>query len=369
MHQMRYLFFYLFIVVNFLFTPSSVANDLYPDDPEFELMDGDYDEIIHYDPLIFIDDSLQEKSKERLVHIVQEIKAFQKESKKVTIFIEGHTEPSTLLDDIKVTKSREYAQSVKEFIVENNVSNVEIIVSAQGDKKPYFTEILEDIKKLSNRVMVSLYMTTPQDGDGDGVYSDKDKCPFTKVGVYVGADGCAVRNIIALVAGKKEHSAIIVSTKKGEVVVDTPNSIVAIESADKAPTQPLLLNQQEIEHFFGDIAKESSIDKESKFTLFFDDVNLLENSQSELEKLFKTLRERKSLPYVQIIGHTDTKGSDAFNKALGLKRARLVRNIIINENIPLLKLDISSYGEANPLVKTADGVAEKLNRRVEIFIH
>jgi len=369
MQHIRGLYLHILFVPLFLFSSCLQANDLFYDNPEFDLAKGDYDEIIHYDPLIFVENKIEDKSAKKLQKIVQDIKKFQNESKKITIFIEGHTAPSNLSKEEKIAKSREYALNVENYLLENNVTNAKIILSARGDENPYFTDILEDIKKLSNRVMLSLYMVVPDDADGDGIYSDKDKCPFTKLGVYVGEDGCPVKNIIALVAGAKKNTAIIVSTKKAKVLVDTVDSIVAIESADKAPTPPVVVDKKDIEKFFGEIAVNDDDMQASKYLFYFEGVKVLDEPKNKLKEMLDLLRNSKTLPYVKIIGHTDKKGTDAYNKALGLKRARIIRNIIVNEQIPVLKIDVESYGEANPIIKTADDVPQKLNRRVEVFIH
>ncbi|WP_457747571.1 OmpA family protein [Sulfurimonas sp.] len=369
MQEMRTMFLQLVLLIGVLLTPAYLlANKLFDNNPEFELANGDYNEIIHYDPLIFLDNKLENKSEQKLKEIVQEIKQFQNESKKVTIFIEGNTQTSKLTQEQKITKSQEYALYVKKYLVENNITDAKMILSARGDKNPYFTDIVEDVNKLSNRVMLSLYMLVPNDNDGDGVYSDKDKCPFSKYGTYVGENGCAVKNIIALVQGEKTDTAIVVSTKKASVVVNKINNLVAIEAKNKAPIPPVYVEKEDIEKYFGEVAKQHG-PKEMKYLFYFDGTKILDEPKNKLQEMLQRLRNEKSLPYIQIIGHTDKKGNDAYNQALGLKRARIIENIILNAKIPVLKMDVESYGEANPIIKTADGMPQKLNRRVEVFIH
>ena len=69
---------------------------------------------------------------------------------------------------------------------------------------------------------------------------------------------------------------------------------------------------------------------------------------------------------VVITGHTDRQGSDADNEALSLRRANSVRQILLTAGFPSERMDTVGRGEREPLVPTADGVAEARNRRVEV---
>ena len=67
-------------------------------------------------------------------------------------------------------------------------------------------------------------------------------------------------------------------------------------------------------------------------------------------------------------GHTDTTGSPAYNMALSLRRANTVKDALVKEGVPAAAITSTGVGEANLLVKTADGVREPQNRRVEIVV-
>ena len=68
-----------------------------------------------------------------------------------------------------------------------------------------------------------------------------------------------------------------------------------------------------------------------------------------------------------VIGHTDTSGSDAYNKKLADRRANAVIAALKKAGV---KARISKVvaGERDPKVKTKDGVRKGVNRRVEIAI-
>src|SRR5258706_15532069 len=67
-------------------------------------------------------------------------------------------------------------------------------------------------------------------------------------------------------------------------------------------------------------------------------------------------------------GHTDTSGPEAYNMALSLRRANAVKDALVREGVPAQAITVIGRGESGLLVKTADGVREPQNRRVEIVI-
>ena len=76
----------------------------------------------------------------------------------------------------------------------------------------------------------------------------------------------------------------------------------------------------------------------------------------------------RPVPDVLVIGHTDTVGSDAVNDALSRQRAEVVRKALIARGIAAENIVVVGRGKREPIVPTADGVAEPRNRRVEIIV-
>ena len=71
---------------------------------------------------------------------------------------------------------------------------------------------------------------------------------------------------------------------------------------------------------------------------------------------------------VVVIGHTDTMGSRPANFDLGLKRAVMVRNLLSGAGLDSARIEVSSLGETDLLVKTPDETPEPRNRRVDIVV-
>jgi outer membrane protein OmpA-like peptidoglycan-associated protein len=51
-----------------------------------------------------------------------------------------------------------------------------------------------------------------------------------------------------------------------------------------------------------------------------------------------------------------------------MKRARAVKTLLEEEGVDFERLETDSHGEGNPLIETADNVAEPRNRRVEVIV-
>jgi len=105
------------------------------------------------------------------------------------------------------------------------------------------------------------------------------------------------------------------------------------------------------------------------FLLYFleDSDEFTPESKVELARVLAELRENDS-PDVLVIGHTDRLASDEYNDRLSLQRADRVRGELVRLGIPPARIQTAGRGEREPLVGTADGVAEPSNRRVEINV-
>ncbi len=71
---------------------------------------------------------------------------------------------------------------------------------------------------------------------------------------------------------------------------------------------------------------------------------------------------------VEIEGHTDRSGSQAYNARLSERRARVVRDELIRLGVAASLISIEARGESEPAVATPDGAREPLNRRTEVVI-
>ncbi|MCL2331380.1 MAG: OmpA family protein [Proteobacteria bacterium] len=97
----------------------------------------------------------------------------------------------------------------------------------------------------------------------------------------------------------------------------------------------------------------------------FDKAIIRPEYESIIRKLAQTCRENQNVK-VTVVGHTDTVGSAAYNFALGGKRAKAVRQILINYGIPASQIVTVSAGEKDLKVPTGDNVPNAKNRRAVV---
>ncbi len=71
---------------------------------------------------------------------------------------------------------------------------------------------------------------------------------------------------------------------------------------------------------------------------------------------------------IHVVGHTDTSGSSESNQSLSVNRAASVGGYIAQNGVPSTRIRQEGRGERELAVRTADGVKEARNRRVDIVL-
>jgi OOP family OmpA-OmpF porin len=66
---------------------------------------------------------------------------------------------------------------------------------------------------------------------------------------------------------------------------------------------------------------------------------------------------------IGIVGHTDTSGSSAYNQGLSVRRANVVKDVLVQMGARPEAIQASGLGESDLAVQTGDGVREPKNRR------
>ena len=96
----------------------------------------------------------------------------------------------------------------------------------------------------------------------------------------------------------------------------------------------------------------------------FDQFNLSEVSKDKIKKFLNNYG--SDINEYLVIGHTDTKGTNKYNLSLSIKRAEVVKEILINYGINQSSIKILGKGEESLAVDTPDDTKQPANRRVEI---
>lgn len=71
---------------------------------------------------------------------------------------------------------------------------------------------------------------------------------------------------------------------------------------------------------------------------------------------------------IRVQGHTDERGSDEYNLALGQRRASAVKRYLIDHGIAESRIETVTYGEERPVAQGSDESAYAQNRRAEFEI-
>ena len=65
-------------------------------------------------------------------------------------------------------------------------------------------------------------------------------------------------------------------------------------------------------------------------------------------------------------GHTDARGTDAYNQKLSERRANAVREVLVNQyGVDASRVNAVGYGESRPVADNASDTGRAINRRVE----
>ena len=148
-----------------------------------------------------------------------------------------------------------------------------------------------------------------------------------------------MHDIYNLLTEEEKNEAAKVT--KQEVEEDnTPQVVIVTENEKKEVMQ--------IIYFDFDNSKLSAV---SKNTLF----NFLDKNKKKLSR------------YI-IFGHTDTKGSSKYNMDLSIKRAKSVKQALLDHGITPDDISVLGKGENELAIDTPDNTKHPANRRAEVKI-
>lgn len=99
----------------------------------------------------------------------------------------------------------------------------------------------------------------------------------------------------------------------------------------------------------------------------YDSDALRADAQSTLDQKVAILNANPAIR-LRIGGHTDARGSDEYNMALGLRRANAARRYLVDRGVADSRLETVSYGEEQPMAQGNDEGAWSQNRRAEFQI-
>lgn len=103
---------------------------------------------------------------------------------------------------------------------------------------------------------------------------------------------------------------------------------------------------------------------EAMYLVFFDFDSSTLNAEgiSVVDTVVNEMMSR-NIDGINVVGHTDTSGSAAYNQRLANKRAMSIKDALVERGVPAGNVSIDGRGENELLVDTQDGIREPANRR------
>ena len=174
---------------------------------------------------------------------------------------------------------------------------------------------------------------SPVDSDGDGVSDQDDRCPNTPAGAQVDMYGCELDSDNDGVVNSKDQCP---NTRESAVV-------------DEVGCEVEVVIELQGVHFD------------------FDKASLKAESFAILDAAVSTLSTHGKIA-VEVAGHTDSKGTEAYNQGLSERRAAVVKDYLVNKGISADRLTSKGYGESSPMADNATEEGRAQNRRTELVI-
>jgi outer membrane protein OmpA-like peptidoglycan-associated protein len=101
----------------------------------------------------------------------------------------------------------------------------------------------------------------------------------------------------------------------------------------------------------------------------FDSARFTREAKQKMNQLVTYLKADPDVELVLLMGHTDSRGRRAYNKALSQKRAEAVKRYLIEHGIAKGKISVRAFGETAPVASNAHAPGRAKNRRVVVRLY
>ncbi len=218
------------------------------------------------------------------------------------------------------------------------------------------------------------------DRDGDGLLDEVDQCPddpedFDK---FQDEDGCpdpdndqdGILDVDDLCPDNPEDKD---GWEDEDGCPDPDNDKDKIlDVDDKCPNEPETKNGFEDEDGCPDrgrvVVTDTKIEILDKVYFEYNKAIIKSESYPILDAVAATLDGNPDIQMVEVQGHTDERGNDAYNLKLSDERAKAVKAYLVDKGIAEDRLDGQGYGETQPIDRRSNEQAWAKNRRVEFLI-
>lgn len=182
----------------------------------------------------------------------------------------------------------------------------------------------------------------------------------TEKGAAIGAGaGGAAGAVIGNVAGNTAAGAIV-----GAAVGGTAGAVIGQQMDKQAEELENELENAEVER----VGEGIQVTFDSALLFDFDSYALRPDARTNLGDLTGSL-ETYPRTDVLIVGHTDSKGSEAYNYRLSERRASAAASHLMEQGIRPSRIRTVGKGETEPVATNETEEGRQQNRRVEVAIY
>ena len=218
------------------------------------------------------------------------------------------------------------------------------------------------------------------DRDGDGILDNVDKCPDDPEDFdgFQDEDGCpdpdndqdGILDVDDLCPNDPEDKD---GFEDEDGCPDPDNDKDRIlDKDDKCPNEPETYNGYQDEDGCPDrgrvIVTDTSIEILDIVYFEYDKAIIKKISYPILDAVAATMQGNPSIQLIEVQGHTDERGDDAYNLDLSDRRAKAVKQYLMDKGVDEKRLTSQGYGETQPLDRNHNEAAWAKNRRVAFLI-
>jgi len=197
--------------------------------------------------------------------------------------------------------------------------------------------------------------------------------------VAVAASGCATKKYVGREVGEVNQKVDTLSTEVEKTQERTKRNEVRIDDVDresksgiadaKASSEKALVRATEAERAAkGKLIYTVTLSND-KVTFPVNRALVSPEAKAMIDEAVTQLKAENRGVFFEIEGHTDSTGPELYNLKLGEERATAVRNYIHDQHgIALSRMELISYGEAQPVVDNKSRANRAQNRRVVIKV-
>ena len=186
-----------------------------------------------------------------------------------------------------------------------------------------------------------------------------DSMNKTQKGAVIGAGGGAVvGGVIGRALGNTAAGAII-----GAAVGGTAGAVIGRKMDKQAEEMKEVMGDAEVKR----VGEGIVVEFKDKVLFGYDQSDLSQQAQSSLKKLANVL-EKYPDTNIEILGHTDDRGTDEYNQGLSQRRAASSAAYLRSNGISDARIKIKGMGESDPKASNETDEGRTENRRVEFVI-